>query len=452
LTDTRGIPAGETGRVARRLPVDPGPSGWNEILPSRPAARELDEDITADWLVIGAGFAGLAAARRLRQLHPEDRVVVLEAKRVGEGPAGRNSGFMIDLPHDLNSDSYGGAAAVDRKQIRMNRRAIAFALDAARDYGLPDSAATPCGKHNAAATETGLGHLRDYAGHLDRLGEPYAWLDAEGMHELTGTRFYRAGLHTPGAVMLQPAAFVRGVAAGLSRAGVAIYENSPVKRLDTANGPLAETPRGQVSAGKAILAVNGHAESFGFFRHRLMHVFTYASMTRPLTAPEADVLGGAASWHLTSAEPMGTSVRRLPDGRIVVRSRFTYDPDMTVDEARLATVAREHDAAFQARFPMLPGVTMDYRWAGRLCVSMNGVPAFGEVAPGLFSAVCQNGLGTTKGTFAGFAAAEQASGLESENVADMLDHPAPQRLFPEPFMWLGANAYLRWQHRKARGE
>ncbi|MCA9772984.1 MAG: FAD-dependent oxidoreductase, partial [Myxococcales bacterium] len=49
--------------------------------------------------IIGAGFAGLAAARRLAQLRPQDTVVILEARAVAEGPAGRNSGFMIDLPH-----------------------------------------------------------------------------------------------------------------------------------------------------------------------------------------------------------------------------------------------------------------------------------------------------------------------------------------------------------------
>jgi glycine/D-amino acid oxidase-like deaminating enzyme len=35
--------------------------------------------------------------------------VLLEAGRVAEGAAGRNSGFMIDLPHELTSEDYAGA-------------------------------------------------------------------------------------------------------------------------------------------------------------------------------------------------------------------------------------------------------------------------------------------------------------------------------------------------------
>jgi glycine/D-amino acid oxidase-like deaminating enzyme len=105
--------------------------------------------------------------------------------------------------------------------------------------------------------------------------------------------------------MTQPALFVRGLADGLVSNRVALYENSPVLALTREDGAwLATTPAGVVCAPKAILAVNGHAESFGFFRRRLMHVFTYASMTRALTADEVARLDGAPRWALTPADPM----------------------------------------------------------------------------------------------------------------------------------------------------
>jgi glycine/D-amino acid oxidase-like deaminating enzyme len=439
-------------REARRLPVDPGPAGWNAILPEPPPPMTLQESITADWVVIGAGFAGLAAARRLRQLRPDDRIVILEASRVGEGPAGRNSGFMIDLPHDLDSDSYAGAADADRQQIRLNREAIAFAREAAQAYGLEGVAFKRCGKHNVAATETGEAHLEAYARHLGALGEDFERVDAAGMQTLAGTDFWRAGLYTPGTAMLQPARFVRGIAQGLETEGVVLYERSPVTRLDTGPDHVIETPEGRVTAPRVILGVNGHAESFGFYERRLMHVFTYASMTRELSSDEIARLGGACEWYFISAEPMGTSVRRNPDNRLVVRSRFTYDPSMEVSERRLDNVAREHDAAFRVRFPMLADVEMAYRWGGRLCLSRNGVPAFGEVAEGVFSAVCQNGLGTAKGTLAGMAAAEAATGTPSARVDALRAFEAPRKLPPEPLVYIGANAYLRWQQFRARHE
>ena len=215
-----------------RLPKETGPAGWDALLPAREAARPLGENKTADWLIIGAGFAGLSAARALSLRHPNDRIVILDAMRVGEGPAGRNSGFMIDLPHDLASEDYGGALANDIAQTEDNRCAISFARDMVRDFGLPDEAFVESGKVNAAATEKGHHHNEGYAKHLDAMGEDYRFLSASEMFEMTGSRYYQGGLYTPGTVMLQPAMFVRGVAGRLQSNRVALHENSPVTSLE----------------------------------------------------------------------------------------------------------------------------------------------------------------------------------------------------------------------------
>ena len=89
----------------------------------------------ADVCIVGAGFAGLSAARRLRQIAPDCHIVILDAGRVAEGGAGRNSGFMIDLPHELTSSDYAGAGpSRDRELTRLNRHAIDFAAAAVADY------------------------------------------------------------------------------------------------------------------------------------------------------------------------------------------------------------------------------------------------------------------------------------------------------------------------------
>jgi len=440
----------------KRLPIDRGPAGWNAILPEAEPYPPLDGVQTADWLIVGAGFAGLAATRRLRQLCPNDRCVLLEASRVAHGPSGRNSGFMIDLPHNIASDDYGGALEQDRKQTRMNRAAIDFAEAAAQGYGLIAEAFSRSGKLNAAATDKGMHHNLDYAAHLTALGEGYELLDAAAMKDLTGIDYYQGGLFTPKAAMIQPALFVRGVAAGVTRSGAELFERSPVIALERDGLDWrADTPEGSVTAPKVILAVNDHAESFGFFGRRLMHVFTYASMTRALSDSEVQSLGGAPIWSCLPSDPMGTTVRRITGtggARIVVRNRFTYDPSMEISEGRIAAVAKDHDRAFAARFPMLSSVSMEFRWGGRLCLARNNAPAFGELEPGLYSACCQNGLGSSKGTLSGMLAAELAAGERSDLLDEMEREPSPVRLPPEPFAWMGANAVIRWNERKAGKE
>jgi glycine/D-amino acid oxidase-like deaminating enzyme len=439
-----------THRV-RRLPVDTGRSGWEAISRRTLPVQPLDAEKTSDWLIIGAGFAGLSAARRLTQLRPGERVVVLDARELAQGPAGRNSGFMIDVPHNLSSGEYSsGDIGGTTLEMAQNRLAIAFAKEAATEYGMPQATFNPCGKINAAATARGQKLNESFAASLERIGEPLRRIDAAEMREITGTDYYLGGLYTPGAVLIQPADYIRGLAAGLAPK-VALYENSPVVELSR-RGPVwtARTPDGSVSAPKVILGVNGLVQEFGHFRGRLMHVFTYASMTAPFASG-----AGRDRWGLLPADPMGATVRKIAgeDGsRIVIRTRFTYDPSVRVSERRVAATAARQRRSFDARFPDLAGLRFEHSWAGRLCLSWNHVPAFGEVEEGVFSACCENGLGTVKSTLAGMMAADLATGRRSEDLARYMDQPKPSRLPPQPFAWLGANAAIRWQEMRAGRE
>ncbi len=432
-----------------RTPKDTGPAAWNSIIHQSEPFPELDNRISADWVVVGAGYAGIAAARRLSQLVNGDRIVLLEACGLAEGPAGRNSGFMIDLPHDLNSKTYAGARDEDLKQIRLNRAAIDFAADMASDWQMPPEVFRRTGKVTGAASPRGEKHISSYLQHLRALDEDFQLMDAVEMKALTGTDYYRRGLFTPGAAMIQPAAFVHRVARGLSRT-VSIYERSPVIEMQLGRDHLLKTPRGSVSARNVILAVNGHIQSFGYFPKKLLHAFTYASMTRPLTAEEVRRLGGESDWGVLPADPMGTTVRRSSDfmgsgDRITVRNRFTLNQSLEVTDKHIRNVASTHDQAFRARFPMLSEVPMEHRWGGRLCLSLNSVPAFGELEERVFSAACQNGLGTVKGTMSGMMAADLATGNDSPMLQDYRAYDQPGRLPPEPFLSIGANATMRWK-------
>lgn len=445
-----------TALAARRTPVHRGPAAWPAILPGQPAPEILGGDLTADFVLVGGGFAGLSAALRLHDLNPGARIVVLEASRLAEGASGRNSGFMIDLPHELTSDDYAGAGD-DRTMIALNRQAIGFARGAVERFGIDRNFFDPAGKVNGATSETADALNQSYARHLAELGEASQRLDAKGMADLTGSRHYLSGLYTPGTVMLQPAGYIRGLGQGLRRAGVGICENTPVTRLERQGGGwLVTTPHGRVSAAKVILANNGQLESFGFAKNRLMHVFLYASMTVELDSAALKALGGSPRWGVTPSDPMGTTMRRIDSGqggnRIITRTCATFEPGMEASEASLNRAAGVHRLKFDERFPALAGLRMEYSWAGHLCLSRNGVSAMGQLDEGLYSACVCNGLGTTRSTLTGIGAAELASGTQSDITRHFLAEAQPSRLPPRPFSTIGANAYLRWKEWRAGKE
>ena len=448
----------KTIRVKNVRSGNPGVSGWNAILPDYAAApRVLEEAISADYVVVGGGFTGLAAARRLAGRDPSAKIVLLDAIRIGEGAAGRSSGFMIDLPHDISAESYTSAVERDVKQTRMNRTALTFALQAAEEYGFSRDIFDPRGKINVAANAKGVKHNLEYAEHLAAMGEDCELLSAEDMQRISGTDYYHGGLYTPGAIMLQPAGYVRAFADGLRRMDSAeIYENSPVVKMKRKKGQwLLNTPSGSVKTPKVILAVNGHIQSFGFFKRRLMHIFLYASLTRPLTDSEVAQLGGAPEWEFVPADPMGSTMRRINSAggyRILTRNKFRYSPSLEATERSVKSAARDHDRAFNRRFPGLKHVDMEYRWGGRLCLSWHSDPAFGEVAEGVYSACCQNGLGASLGTLSGMLSADLATEASDQYVMQYLEMRKPTLLPPEPFSRIGATAYLNWKEWRAGPE
>ena len=438
-----------------KLPQNPGITGWKEILPKRKVNQNLTDNINADYLIIGGGFAGLSAARRLKQIDKDAKIALLEACEIGEGPAGRNSGFMIDLPHNLASDDYLGSLEKDREQTLINRSAIGFAKSASEEYGMPSETIQLVGKTNAAATKKGVNFNSEYAQHLDKTSESYKILDAQAMEDLTGINYYINGLWTPGTAMLQPALYIQKLADGISNnSNVTIYENSPVIDLvdkGSQSGQKiwkAKTKLGSISSPKIILAVNGIVERFGYFQNKLMTIFTYSSLTRKLTSDESNILGGSPEWGLTSADAMGSSVRRISGiggDRILIRNRWSYNPSMEVSDSFMASAANSHFESFKARFPMLDKVSMEYSWGGRLCLSLNNVFAQGEVDEGIYSACCQNGLGTAKGTAIGIITAEKISGENTSLIPNFADEELPKKLMPKPLMWIGVNSYMRWK-------
>jgi len=445
-----------TAHAAKRLPVHEGPAAWNSILGPQAAPQPLSEDSTADFVVVGAGFAGLSAARRLTQLHPSARVVVLEAGRLAEGSAGRNSGFMIDLPHDLASDDYAGAGD-DRRMINLNRQAIAFAGAAVDEYQINPDYFDRAGKVNGAASPEAARHNQSYAAHLASLGEASEMLDAQAMQELTGSAHYISGLYTAGTVMLQPAGYIRGLAAGLQRAGVRVCENSPVTGfVRTGSDWVVKTQAAQLTTPRVILTVNGHLESFGFEKGRLMQLFLYAVMTPELDADALARLGGASRWGITPSDPMGTTMRRIDSGqggnRIVTRTCATLLPNTRPSAREMARAARVMQRKFDQRFPQLAGMKMQHAWAGHLCLSLNGVSVTRQLEEGVFSGCVQNGLGTARGTLTGIAAAELAAGESSEISRHFSAEARPKLLPPQPFRQIGANAVLRWKEWRARAE
>ena len=64
---------------------------WINDLNPRTNKNTLSSNISCDWLIIGAGYTGLSAARKLGQLFPNQEIILADAQIAGEGASSRNS-------------------------------------------------------------------------------------------------------------------------------------------------------------------------------------------------------------------------------------------------------------------------------------------------------------------------------------------------------------------------
>ena len=428
-------------------PADDNGCGWFHLSPPRHARPAHSGRTKARWVVLGAGFTGLAAARQLALKFPQDEIVLIEGQQVGYGASGRNSGFAIDLPHDIGAPDYIGDPATARMNLKLNHFAQSMIRTWVADYSI-DCQLRSDGKYQAAVEDKGLAVLQAYRSGLDKLGQPYEMIDARDLPEHLGTSFYRQALYTPGTMLLQPAALVRGLADNLP-ANVSLYENTVITRIEQGDKITLLHADGEFVADELLLCNNAFASHFGFLPGRLLPVFTYASMTRPLTEEEQARLGGKQTWGIIPADPFGTTLRRTPDQRLLVRNSFSFNASGQTQQRFLDRAARQHRASFERRFPMLANTPFDYTWGGSMCMSRNHLSYFGSLAPNVYAALCCNGLGITRGTATGTLLANWLAGEQDELTAFLLSSPGPNRNPPEPLLSIGVNLNLNLGQRRA---
>ncbi len=432
------------------LPADDSTCGWYHLSKGRRIKAPHSGHSTARWVVVGAGFTGLAAARQLALNFPDEQIVLLEAQEVGFGSSGRNAGFAIDLPHDIGADDYIGDIGVARTTLKLNLSGQSYLKELVERYQI-DCQMKHCGKYQAAVEPRGIAVLEAYRRGLDKLDQPYQMIEASELPEHIGTHFYRKALFTPGTSLIQPSALVKGLADNLP-ANVTLYERTPITEVEYGNKTVLRHANGSITTDKLVLTTNAFGMSFGFLKGRMLPVFTYASLTRPMTAEEQTRLGGKPYWGVIPADPFGTTVRRTPDNRLLIRNSFSFNPDGRANGKYLERFALRHRDSFERRFPMLSGMPFEYTWGGALAMSRNHMGYFGELAPNVYGALCCNGLGVTRGTATGKLLADWLAGEKNELIDFVRNAPGPCANPPAALVSLGLNLNLKWGQYRAGQE
>ena len=441
-----------TAKIISALPKNDEGCGWIKQLPPRRAQPALSGKQHADWVVLGAGFTGLAAARQLALLHPQARIVVLEAERAGEGSSARNSGFLVDST--LNEGHYSAAGLeIYRIKYQIKCAGVSAVRRLVDDLGINCDLEAK-GKIHCTAVKSHEKKILNFSRLLAEMDLNHNILEGKELRQRLGSSYYRLGLWTEGGVMLQPAKLARGMLEKLPQQ-VELFENSPVinwSKLSNSEGYQLSTPEGQLSCGKLIVAVNGFMTNCGVKPNRSFSLTLTASMTRRLTTEEDDAIGRPESWGVLSAQSMGATVRLTKDRRILMRNTAEIWPEQNMSGPDLELRKAKHLNGIKRRFHQLGDDIIESTWSGTICLSGNNANVFAELDNGMFAAGCYNASGIGLGVLFGTEIANLASKKMTSEIRMIQTNSDPMLLPPQPFLRWGVGLRLLRDRYFARHE
>ncbi len=418
--------------------------GWAELLPERRASRPLSGAHRVPWAVIGAGVTGLACARRLAELHPDREIMLLEARLVGQGTSGRNSGFAVAISRfegGFEADEIGNYRRVNR----INQAGVGLLRSQVATSAI-DCQWREDGFHHTAADRQAMTNCGNYLRYLEAMEVSHTPLDGDELAARLGTTHYQAGVHIHQGALLQPAALVRGLADSLP-ANVRLYERSPVLGVENGAPLTLKLADGEVRTDGLILAANYESAKLGYLSRYLIGSTLSGSFTRVLNDEELASLGSLKEWGILSVHNAGATLRLTADRRLCLRNGAEYNAGALLSETQMAARQAIHRAGFEKRFPQLAHVPFEYSWSGVEGISRNGTNFFGRQRDNIYLAGGYNGSGVSRGTAFGAALADYASGGQSPLIDDCLASAPGAWIPPRPFLDIGALLTVRSRFR-----
>lgn len=376
---------------------------WHATTPPLPDRSGRDLPDVVDVAIVGGGYTGVAAGRKLGLQGA--KVVVLEAETLGWGASTRNGG----IAHP--GFKWGPPALVKRYGEPLARALYRESVDATtlvsgliREQGI-EAELRLSGFLELAWGPSHAAAFPEEASALKAFGTPARAISREELRTEIGTGGYHGGLAVDGGGVLHPAKWFAGLVGLAERAGAELHEGVRVRSIRRQGDGrfVVETGRGAILAKDVLVATNGYTDGVApAVRRRVIPIGSYIIGTEPLPedlAKEISPTGRAyfdtrnflSYWHVSA------------DRRIIFGGRVSFLPTSVDRTARLLyrRMLEIH--------PQLAGTRVEYSWGGKVGITMDRMPHIGRTA-GVMYAVGYSGTGVVLSTYLGTRAAEWLGG------------------------------------------
>ncbi|MEO8669726.1 MAG: FAD-binding oxidoreductase [Tahibacter sp.] len=363
---------------------------WDDDSP-RVDLPQLSGALSVDACVVGLGGTGLSAIATL--VDAGLRVVGVDRVGIAAGAAGRNGGFLLAGVADFHHRARTRLGALRATGLY---RATSDAL--ARWYRDAPGHTRQTGSLRIAANPLELDDCRRQADALSADGFAVEFYDG----------IQGKGLLFPGDGVFHPGRHWNALATDLLGRGARMFGSSPV--LEVAVGRVS-TALGEVRAPRILICVDGGLERLLRFpihpvRSARLQMLAIAAQSPSVDRP-VYFRDGHDYWQ------------QLADGRIALGGGRDIGgaAEWGAGAAPGEVVQDYLDGVARRQFGASIAIT--HRWAAEVAYSEDGLPVFGEMAPGLFASGAYSGTGNVLGALCGHALAELSLARPNE-IAELL--------------------------------
>jgi len=400
----------------------------------------------ADVVIVGGGYLGLWTAWQVKKMEPNAEVAVVEAGLCGHGPSGRNGGFVSTLWDELPNlrSLFGDERAVET--ARVSERGVRGIAEFCEKESV-DAWFRYAPTMYVSTNRAQLGCFDDAIEACAQLGcaEEIQSIDARLARSRCDSPLFLGGALVRLSATVQPARLALGLRDRVHRAGVKIFENSPVRRIDDDG---VTTAHGRVVAQQVVLATNSRTTAFPGLRCAMAVASSHMVITEPV--PEMlEQIGWTGGEAIADGRTLLHYFRTTRDGRIAfgwAGGRMGYGARPLRRLEHDDGVARKTAQSLVRFFPALRGRRIEHAWGGPIDVSPTHLPIFGSRGR-VHHGFGFTGNGVGPAYLGGEILARLALDRRDELTRLPLVDPSRRLMPPEPFRWAGGsiirNALLR---------
>jgi glycine/D-amino acid oxidase-like deaminating enzyme len=350
--------------------------------------------MSTDVLIVGAGIAGLSLGLHLNATRTN--TVILESENDANAATGASAGIIA--PQLVRTTPN---AVLKRLGSDTGARVLRMIAESGRyTFRLIEQLKIECGARQSGFLNpvTGQPGARAHAQLVEEwrpFRDDLRWIDATEVRALSGCRGYSAAIVDPTGGGLDPLAYSRGLAKAIRAGGMPLHYNSRVLSLTrSADGWLARTEAGEVSARRVVLCANGgNATLHPSLAQTILPLPVCEVATQPLPAALREKI--LPQGHtLTDSSTNVFSIRFDPAGRLI-----TACPGrQKIDYARINHLI---NLRLTALIPDYRSTPLEYIWQGTAWLNSSLLPRVLLVEDGLMAVQACNGRGIALNTIIG---------------------------------------------------